>query len=86
MHHFGTLSKGHYVAHVCEGGRWFLCDDASVTAVTEQEVAATAQTGSPYILFYVRRRFSPSKSAAASGLTDSPTEVLSTGRKVERWP
>ena len=37
--HMGTLSKGHYTAHVNEGGRWFFCDDTWIEAVSDQEVS-----------------------------------------------
>ena len=80
VHHSGTLSRGHYVAHVCEGGRWFLCDDASVTEATEAEVAATAQTATPYLLFYVRRRFSPSFPSPLGASADGGSATATTTR------
>jgi len=57
VHHAGSLRKGHYSAHVSEGGRWFRCDDEAVSAAAESDVAAAALTGTPYLLFYLRRKY-----------------------------
>ena len=71
----GSLSKGHYTAHVNEGGRWFACDDAWVEAVSEEEVSQYALTGHPYILFYVRRAFSPARAQAVAEQQESTGRV-----------
>ncbi|MEW5299900.1 MAG: hypothetical protein WDW36_002870 [Sanguina aurantia] len=41
-------SRGHYVSFVKKAGEWYECDDASVTHVTEKQVAACQA----YLLFY----------------------------------
>jgi ubiquitin C-terminal hydrolase len=60
VNHVGTLSKGHYFAHVLEGGQWWLCDDGKPPVVIDaQEVMDNSETGNPYILFYSRKKYSP---------------------------
>jgi ubiquitin C-terminal hydrolase len=51
--HRGELSSGHYIVYVWPPGAagWYKCDDAWVTAATEEEVLSTQA----YILFYVSR-------------------------------
>ncbi len=50
--HRGDLSGGHYVVFVRPGGAagssWYQCDDAWVTAVSEQDVTSCQA----YMLFY----------------------------------
>ncbi|KAJ1550416.1 ubiquitin-specific protease doa4, partial [Cladochytrium tenue] len=51
--HTGTLTSGHYTAHVLDGTRkqWHFFDDSRVTTCDESSL----QTRSAYILFYHRR-------------------------------
>jgi len=46
--HKGDITGGHYVVYVRSGGHWFLCDDAWVTLVEEEEVARCQA----YMLFF----------------------------------
>jgi hypothetical protein len=52
VEHRGTAGGGHYVAYVysTRAAAWFLCNDGTVTAVTDREVMASE----PYLLFYQR--------------------------------
>jgi ubiquitin C-terminal hydrolase len=47
--HIGSLTSGHYVAHVKSGNQWYKCNDAAVTESTLKMVKVDA-----YILFFVR--------------------------------
>ena len=50
--HRGSFQGGHYVAYVrAADGRWYLCDDAWVTAADE-EVVRNCQA---YMLFYAQK-------------------------------
>jgi ubiquitin carboxyl-terminal hydrolase 22/27/51 len=46
--HMGELDGGHYVSYTQHGGQWYRCDDAWVSAVSAEEVAACKA----YLLFY----------------------------------
>lgn len=63
--HKGDITGGHYVAYVRCAGAWFLCDDAWITLVDEEEVAQ-AQA---YMLFFCSEAFYDN---AALGLHGPP--------------
>lgn len=67
VNHVGTLSKGHYFAHVLEGGRWWFCNDGKQPVCIEAEdVIENSETGNPYILFYTRKKYSPNPTPSSS--------------------
>ena len=51
--HLGDMQGGHYIAFIKSGGFWYRCDDAWITMVEEEEVAACQA----YMLFYAHRDF-----------------------------
>ena len=51
VNHFGTLQSGHYVANVKVKDKWFHCNDAHVSEISESDVLKS----DAYLLFYSRR-------------------------------
>eukprot|EP00977_Amphora_coffeiformis_P007979 scaffold1803_cov92-Amphora_coffeaeformis.AAC.2 len=51
VNHFGTLQSGHYVANVKVEDKWFHCNDAHVSEISEDDVLKS----DAYLLFYSRR-------------------------------
>jgi hypothetical protein len=47
------MQGGHYIAFIKCGGYWYRCDDAWITIVEEEDVAACQA----YMLFYAHRDF-----------------------------
>mgnify|MGYP002841705327 CR=1 FL=1 len=45
VNHTGTLSKGHYTAHVKEGGLWFNADDMYIEHLSEDDVVVPQPRG-----------------------------------------
>lgn len=67
VNHVGTLSKGHYFAHVLEGGKWWFCNDGKPpVCIEEEDIYDNATTGNPYILFYTRKKYSPASKSSSS--------------------
>jgi ubiquitin carboxyl-terminal hydrolase 22/27/51 len=52
--HSGKLDSGHYVCFLRLSGRWYKCDDAWVTRVSEDVVRASQG----YMLYYVQKTLS----------------------------
>jgi len=48
--HIGTLTSGHYLAHVKHGNVWFRCNDRAISRVCSSNLINT----SSYILFYTK--------------------------------
>ncbi|KAG0629689.1 hypothetical protein M758_1G122600 [Ceratodon purpureus] len=72
VHSGSSQDSGHYYAYVKEaGGRWYCCDDASVSQVNAQTVLAEKA----YMLFYVRTTLSPKipKDICGASITAQPT-------------
>lgn len=51
INHHGSLTCGHYTAHIKHGGNWFHCDDHLITPVDLD----TVKRSEAYILFYKRK-------------------------------
>jgi len=87
VHHVGSSSRGHYTAHVAEAGEWFFCDDGTVSPSSATELLDLAARGTPYILLYIRGKYSPFRAAAApaaAAAASTPTAtVAASGGKDE---
>ncbi|KAL4452770.1 hypothetical protein ABPG75_008432 [Micractinium tetrahymenae] len=77
--HRGSFQGGHYVAYVkAADQRWYLCDDAWVTAADEEAV----RNCQAYMLFYSQRRLLEAREpAAAAAACDRQTRSQAARRK-----
>lgn len=48
VNHKGSFNYGHYISYVKKETIWYLCNDSSISKVSEQEVLSS----SPYLIFY----------------------------------
>ena len=48
--HSGVLEGGHYTAYIRRAGAWYLCDDAVIREVNDEEV----RRAQAFMLFYER--------------------------------
>jgi ubiquitin C-terminal hydrolase len=49
--HFGSCGGGHYTAMCKNNGKWYDCNDSSVSSSSESSVVSSAA----YLLFYRRK-------------------------------
>ena len=84
VNHTGTLSKGHYTAHVKEGGLWFNADDMYIEHLSEDDVQANADSGEPYIIFLQRRESQQAAEEAANGSGNSGNGAAQGGKGSRR--
>ncbi|KAL4420926.1 hypothetical protein ABPG77_001409 [Micractinium sp. CCAP 211/92] len=76
--HRGSFQGGHYVAYVkAADQRWYLCDDAWVTAADEEAV----RNCQAYMLFYSQRRLLEVREPAAAAACDRQTRSQAARRK-----
>ena len=61
--HKGDITRGHYICYVKCGGCWYCCDDAWITMVDDEAVAACQA----YMLFYVHHSFADEGLAGVLG-------------------
>ena len=52
IHHFGSISGGHYTCHAKIGDEWYYFNDSTATYVNTKEIESLVSDPSTYILFY----------------------------------
>jgi ubiquitin carboxyl-terminal hydrolase 4/11/15 len=52
IHHFGSISGGHYTCHAKLGDEWYYFNDSTATYVATKEIGTLVSNPSAYILFF----------------------------------
>jgi hypothetical protein len=79
--HFGdTPNSGHYICYVKNNGRWFKCNDSSVTPVSERE--ALSQTRETYFLTYAKKSVVSQTTGTSQTIDTPPAEPTLTSQPV----